>query len=235
MNNIKISIALIMSGLFINTYAQNNNEQASTSVKKYNYYLGVQANELFRQLLPIGSSNNTSLLDPYLLTFQMHSKRTNWGLRTAANYTLKNFVDEDAANKKVTNINMIHLKVGAEKFIHLGSRFNVGYGADVVWDFGQNYTVNELTAIDTTISTTNSITNAIGLGPGIRLTYQLSNRVHLGTEFGLYFVQNNNTTKFAIKSISQTTGTTQSFEESTNSKANVNTRLPASLYLIIKL
>ncbi len=230
-----ILTTLTVSGFFFGASAQTTDGPTTPKEKaKYNYYLGLQCNDLLRQLLPF--NNNVALTgNPYLFTFQMHNQKSGWGLRSGFNYELKNLVDEDAANRKNTVKNIFYAKVGIEKFVKLSNRFAFAYGLDGTWEYGQNFTKNTLSSIDTTISTTNNRNNVLGVGPSVRIMYNLSSRVLIGTDAGLYFSKNNNKTAFTIKTISQFNGNSDSYSETKNTNSEFLFQKPIALYLIVKL
>jgi hypothetical protein len=85
---------------------------------RYNYSIGMQTNDLWKQILPLSSSASGSN-NPYLIMASIHSKKTGWGMKIGGNFTNSNFTDQDAANKRISKINSTFCKLGFEKYIVL--------------------------------------------------------------------------------------------------------------------
>jgi hypothetical protein len=196
-------------------------QQDSTS-KNTNQYIGVQANQLIKQLLNL--SNSTSTVNtPYILIYALNSTKTGWGLNVGLGYTYNQFKDGDAFNRRETNINNYFFRIGFEKKTNLGKKWILSGGFDITNDNQKNDTKN--TSNGSTFETETK-SKGWGFGPRATLSYKITNRILLATECTYYFRAGKNSTK-------TTTSFSPPEERSDKSKQFLFT-VPAALILIVK-
>src|SRR5258705_1627049 len=81
--------------------------QAQTEIVKVkilNHYLGVQANQLFRQLINL-NTGSTVISNPYLLTYSVYSVKYKWGLQAGFRYNYYRVMDTESPTNHESNIN----------------------------------------------------------------------------------------------------------------------------------
>jgi hypothetical protein len=198
----------------------------SLRYRKSYHYLGIQANQLARQLLNFG---NASVIDnPYLIVYSVNSRRTGCGLNVGSGYTYTQSKDGDSFNSRETDINNFFLRAGFEKKSSLGKNWIASWGFDLVVESQKNDTKNTVNFGGGSSSTTETITksNAFGIGPRLTLNYKITDRIIIGTETTYYMKFGKNSTEDTLSSGSKT-NTDQKFKK-------IQLALPAVLLLIIK-
>src|SRR5580704_1754660 len=63
--------------------------------KTYDQTVGVQLNDLIRQVLNFNNSTSTTPVNPYLLTYSINSHKTGWGLRFGVGYNYSSTSSDD--------------------------------------------------------------------------------------------------------------------------------------------
>src|SRR6187551_3878023 len=87
--------------------------QQDSSYRKANHYIGVQANQLIKQLFNL-SNNNAVVNNPYLLVYSVNSVRNGWGANIGFGYTFNEVTDGDAFNTRETKVNNFFFRAGFE-------------------------------------------------------------------------------------------------------------------------
>jgi hypothetical protein len=204
--------------LFISsiTFAQQD------STRKANHYIGVQANQLIKQLFNL-SNNNAVVNNPYLLVYSVNSVRNGWGANIGFGYTFSEFTDGDAFNTRETKVNNYFFRAGFEKKTNFGKKWIFSGGFDITNDNQKNNTKN--TSNGNTIETDNK-TKGWGFGPRVSLNFKITDRILLGTECTYYFRSG----KSSLLTTSNFGGT----EETSDKNKQFIFTAPAVLLLIIK-
>ena len=130
-----IAIAVVSTSCI---YAQTDStlhSDSSVHQKKIDQYVGVQINELIRQVLNFSNTNNT-ITNPYLLTYSLHFKKPNIGIRLGVGYKYTSSTTDDGVTKTTSNLNDLSLRLGVERIYQLSKKFTTGVGIDGV--FGMN-------------------------------------------------------------------------------------------------
>lgn len=190
------------------------------SPKKTAHYLGLQANELIRQLFNFGGSSG-SFNNPYLLTYSLNSIKTGWGANFGLGYTHNEFKEGDALNPRETNINDFFFRAGVEKKISLGRKWIFSSGLDFVRESQKNKTILSFGGGTQPFVTETKIT-ATGIGPRIALQFSVSERIWLGTEATYYYKSSKQ--RQTATNVPTTNDDLKSFRFS----------VPAVLFLIVK-
>jgi hypothetical protein len=178
--NKNILILLATSLVSVASLAQETNDEDS---KRSNHYVGIQANQLIRQLLNFGGSSSVAT-NPYLLTYSVNSKHTGWGFTAGLGYTHTEVNSGDPLNPINSKINDFFLRVGFEKKTMIGKRWLFSSGIDVITESLKDKTVNNSQFGIFKIETSS---RGIGLGPRVTLNYQISDRILVGTEASYYY------------------------------------------------
>src|SRR5688572_22237944 len=131
-------IPLIVSFSFFVFSATAQDTLTSTS----NHYVGVQVNQLIRQILNF-SGGSSSINNPYLLTYAVNSPQTGWGANFGLGYTFNEFNDGDAFIQRKTKINDFFFRVGFEKKSKFGRHWILSAGMDVLADLQNNSTTTK--------------------------------------------------------------------------------------------
>ena len=204
--------------------------EAEATEKKATTYLGVQANQLIRQIFNF-SNSNSAIDNPYLFIYSVNSKETGVGFSSGLGYSVSQITDGDASNKRETKINNFSIRVGVEKKSSIGKKWLVSWGFDITHDNLKNETSNTqaFNPNNTSVSTTTNTTSSWGIGPRFTLNFQLTNRILLATEANYYYKSGSTATT------SSTSSPSFNSEIKTSSDfTKFQFTVPAVIYLILK-
>jgi hypothetical protein len=234
-------LSFLLIGGITTTYAQDNAQTitmiAPPKVKVFEHQVGVQMNELIRQVFNFSNTATTTPPNPYLITYTLTHARTGIGLRLGAGYTKRSFVDDDGVSARDGNINDVNLRAGLEKSFDLGSGFTAGAGADFVFAKNSDETNSLIRSIDTTRIKTKSEVGNTGGGAMAWLRYNISKKILVGTETSFYYrmgkiKQDVSITKRDLNSPTMDWVTTTTSIDNSQSEGIFS--VPLVFYLIIK-
>jgi hypothetical protein len=218
-----------------------------TELRTSSHYLGVQANQLIKQILNFSNSNPV-VDNPYLLTYSVNSKRTGAGFSSGLGYSVNEFSDGDQTNKRTTKINNLALRIGFEKKSNLGKKWFTSWGIDLVRESSKNETSNSQSQLNNPNfkfnSNTTNESSLWGFGPRFTLNFRITDKIILGTEATYYYKSGTTTAKANTTSTQQefdpqtgqlrlVTRTTDTPETSTDF-TNFRFVIPTVLYLMVK-
>lgn len=186
MKKIVLAILSIALGSSV-CYAQESTAETAPKEKKLEHHIGVQMNELIRQVFNFNNSTASNLNNPYLIVYSVNLAKTGWGLRLGAGYTRNTFSDDDGVTKRETDINDLNLRLGVEKAFKLSDKWTAGAGLDGLYSNDNDYTNSVIRSFDTTTTKTNSKVTRYGGGAMAWLRYAISPRVVIGTETSFYY------------------------------------------------
>jgi hypothetical protein len=194
------------------------------SIRKTSHYIGLQANQLIRQLLSFGG-NNSAITNPYALTYAANSKASGWGVSTGIGLASNQSKTSDLFTSTTSKVNDFAWRFGLEKKKYILRNWLVSVGADVIVEANkaETTTSNGANNPTTTITTTEK---RRGFGPRVSLNYQFNDRFLIGTEASYYFKW--------IDHKQKTTGISAPNEPSSSLRSFAFT-LPAVLFIIVKL
>jgi hypothetical protein len=219
-----------------------------TLQKRSSHYLGVQANQLIRQLLNF-SSSNTVIDNPYLIAYSVNSKKNGFGFSSGLGFSVNEISDGDQTNKRTTKINNVSFRLGFEKKSNLGKKWYVSWGIDLTHDNLKNETSNTQSPDLSNpgikfISNTINKTTSWGFGPRFTLNFRISDRIILGTEANYYYKSGTNSSESSTSStflqfdpitgINKLTTQTNKSPENTSDFTKFQFAIPTVLYLIVK-
>ncbi|MFY0627490.1 MAG: hypothetical protein JXR07_14405 [Reichenbachiella sp.] len=237
----------IASAIFCTLMCFSIQAQKVDSTKTAVQYFGIQGNELYREILSFGN-NNAPIINPYLLTYAVNSKKSGWGLNVGFGYDVDKFSDGDETFSRDTDRSNFNLRTGFEKKSRIGKRFQVSLGLDILYEKQVNNTTTE-TEIDFGNNREGKIkvetdieTKTLGIGPRGTLNFFITKRFIIGTEVTYYYAKSN------IDELSKTESDTFDFNPNTgefdlritsteenevsSSHKSFNMQLPIVLFLI---
>lgn len=220
----------------------------SSNLRRSNHYLGVQANQLIRQLLNFGGASASTVNNPYLFVWSFNNKKTGWGMNTGFGLNLNEFTDGDANSKRTTNISDLNMRIGFEKKSTLGKRWLTSWGFDLVHQNFSNSTVTTSTPVPSNpniknvVDTQNS-TSGWGFGPRFTLNFSITQKLILGTEATYYYRSGSTSQKSTITNTSLITdsqgrevlNTSSNTTDSSSDFKSFQFNLPVALFLLLKL
>ena len=206
--------------------------------KKFDHKVGVQVNELIRQVFNFSNTAST-VHNPYLLIYTVNHTRTGLGIRAGVGYTLRNINDDNGINKSETHINDVKARLGFEKAFKLSERWSAGAGLDFVYSNANNRTKNVLNSFDSTTTVTKTLVSNYGGGPMVWLRYHITPRVLIGTEMSTYYTSGFDKKTVEITKKGFTPGPSPrpqfntTISHSDDKLSDVVMNLPVALYLIV--
>ncbi|MBD79640.1 MAG: hypothetical protein CL840_12040 [Crocinitomicaceae bacterium] len=226
-----VFIAMIVSM----SYGQDT---SSTNNKKISHYLGVQANELIKQLFSFGNPIETG--NPYLIKYALRFNESNMEIMAGLGYRSSSS-NQNGGNFKTSNSEYF-FRLGVAKKFNIGRRWEAGVGIDGITgqsnDQSENINFTSGTNFtDSSYSSTKNVVRNFGVGPQFTMAYYISPRIKLGTELTTYFTYSedkfeNKTERTSVRNGIRTT--TSSEESGTTFSNNLDLNVPLSIFLIVK-
>jgi hypothetical protein len=190
--------------------------QDDTIEKNVDQYIGIQINQLVRQIFNFGN-NNTAINNPYLINYSAVFGPKKIGFNIGTGYTFDEIKTGDATNELTTKVNNTFFRIGFEKKSSLGKNWLFSFGADILLDKQKDESTSKITfgGNGKIVTTTSSTVKGTGFGPRIMLSYHISNRILIGTEATYYYK--------SIKDVGEvvTATTSREFDPQTGMERNV--------------
>lgn len=235
MNKFKLLCACALACAFT-SFAQETTLE--TSNKKVNHTVGIQINELIRQVFNFNNSAaSPTLNNPYLLTYNINSATSGWGGRLGFGYTYRNFTDDDGITRRETDVNNLQLRIGAEKATQLSGRWSLGAGADFLYNTDYSNTNTVTRTFDTVTTVVKSDVTRIGGGVMSWLRYSVNKNILIGTEASFYYLSGDLDQRITItqRDFNQPGQPKRTTTTRTNNKDALGSiRLPVAFYLLVK-
>ncbi len=147
------------------------------------HYVGLQANQLIRQLLSFGG-NSSAVTNPYILTWSVNSKSNGFGFATGIGYSSIQTKSTDVFSSTISKVNDFAWRFGLEKKQYLSRKWLAGFGGDFLVEKNKAETVsNTGGSANPTVTTT---TSRLGFGPRVTLNWQFHDKLMIGTEASFY-------------------------------------------------
>jgi hypothetical protein len=238
-----MTINKITAIIFLACLSLHCNGQSDSTAKKTTQYLGLQANQLLRQIFNFGG-NSIPVNNPYLINYSIVNSASNSGVNAGLGYNIDQSKGGDPTNSRENKSNSLFFRVGYEKKLSFGKRWLMGLGADVLIENSKSETTSNtnLGGGKSEIKTT-SKQSGFGLGPRCTLSYYITPRILVGTETTYYFkaLKNNADVKSTTtnREVDPNTGALRDVTRTETTKTddkfkNLNLNLPAVLWLILK-
>lgn len=182
----QLAMTAALTACFATTTIHAQEEPAAPKVKIFEHQVGVQANELIRQVFNFNNNSN-ALNNPYLLTYSLNWKKPGVGIRLGVGPDFRSFKDDDGVVQQDNNINVMNLRFGLEKTFVLSDRWSAGVGVDAIYFNDVSYTKTFTRSFDSTATDISSSTSTKGGGAMGWLRYHITPRVLIGTETSFYY------------------------------------------------
>jgi hypothetical protein len=194
---------------------------------KVYHYIGLQGNQLIRQLLSFGG-NSSAITNPYLFTWSVNSKASGFGFSTGLGASRIQTKTTDNFTTATSTVTDFAWRVGVEKKTYLSKRWMVGWGGDILVESNKSET--ESMNGNNVNPTVTSTSKRYGFGPRVSIAFHVHDRILLGTEASYYFKW--------IKQKQKITG--PGFPSSPNNEPNPSLQqfsftLPAVIFIMVKL
>ena len=183
---LRIILCLILLIIGHKIFAQERPEEnaiVQPTELKMNHYLGLQANQLIKNLLSLGGTS-TAITNPYLLVYSANSKATGVGFSTGIGLSSIQVKSTDNFMTVTSKTNDFAWRFGLDVKKYLSRRWLAGYGLDALVEANKSETIsNTGGGINPTVTTT---VKRYGFGPRVSLNYQFHERLMIGTEASYY-------------------------------------------------
>ncbi|MBI1768343.1 MAG: hypothetical protein HYR67_08205 [Bacteroidetes bacterium] len=183
------------------------------------HYLGVEANQLIRQLFNL-SNNNNPVTNLYLIQYAINSRKTGKGFSVGLNYNTNTFTDNSNNVSRKTDGRTIAFRIGYDYKYELSRKWITGFGFDLLLDGTKSHTENSQNNIPFAID---NKSNGSGFGPRMFLMFRIHEKIFLATEAAYYWKTTN----------SNVTGT--GLTPSTQTSTSFGFTIPVALFLTVRL
>lgn len=205
--------------------------------KKFEHRIGVQMNELIRQVFNFNNNTTPALNNPYLLTYSLTHAKSGLGIRMGVGPEYTTFNTDDGITKAENNVNRINARIGIEKVFQLSYRWSAGAGADFVYANDRSFSKSFVRSFDSTSTDIVSEIKSTGYGGMAWLQYHISPRILVGTEASFYYRTGNYKQSITITTLVDNFPEPE-FETITDKQENKIKegvfRLPMVFYLVVK-
>jgi hypothetical protein len=225
--------SILLAGCVSPCLAQTEITTADTKkVRTFEHHIGVQMNELIRQVFNF--NNASSVVNPYLLNYNINQVKTGWGLRLGVGYSYNDGNNNDGITSSTSKINDVQTRLGVEKRFILSRKWTTGVGLDGTVKINDDKSSGTVHSFDTVTTTTKSAMKSYGGGAMGWLRYHVTDRIAIGTEASFYYSSGKQTNSTAITTVSRfgVITTTETKSNPTISQGNFN--LPVTFYLTVK-
>lgn len=236
MTKLTTLLATGMVCLLATTAIAQDTEVSAPKTKIFDHRIGVQANELIRQVFNFNNSSGNTINNPYLLTYSLTLAKPGVGIRLGIGPDYNTFNDDDGITKVENNINKLNARIGLEKVFILSDKWSTGVGADFIYSNDVSYSKTLVRTFDSTLTDIATQEKSTGYGAMAWLRYHISPRIHIGTETSFYYRAGNVKQKIEItQNINTFPGTTvQTTKDEVDNKLKEGIfRLPMVFYLVV--
>src|SRR3982751_2623571 len=108
-----MTINKITAIIFLACLSLHCNGQSDSTAKKTTQYLGLQANQLLRQIFNFGG-NSIPVSNPYLINYSIVNSATNSGMNAGLGYNIDQSKGGDPTNSRENKSNSLFFRVGYE-------------------------------------------------------------------------------------------------------------------------
>ena len=219
-------------------------ETDSLQTKYVNHYVGVQANQLLKQLINLNGSS-APVNNPYLLTYGIFSSEINWGVELGLGLNYFHTTDNLSPSDHETKLNQMFYRLGVARKFEIGKRWEAGIALDYTGS-SQNNTTFSFSVFDfngqkdSTSTLSETKVKSSGFGPRLNIRYGLTKYIFLGTEMTFYYSKANNKSDITVTEVfSNSNFPGDNFVDTSNSKTDVDEKsfdmtLPVAIFLIVK-
>lgn len=193
-----VFVAAILCTFQSTTFAQDEPDAAPKS-KIFEHQIGVQVNELVRQVFNFNNTNS-NINNPYLLIYSLSLAKSGWGIRLGVGPDFKTFKDDDGITQRDNNVNKLNLRFGLQKSFKLSDKWSAGAGVDGVYFSDVSYSKTFVRAFDSTYTDLSTQTTTKGYGGMAWLRYKIAPRVLIGTEASFYYRSGDNKQTIEVRS-----------------------------------
>lgn len=203
-------------------------------VRHFDQVIGVQINELTKQVFSINNSNSVNT-NPFLITYDLTERDTHWGLRAGLGFTYADSTGNEDPNNSGSNTltekrktHGVQFRIGVQKTFSLSDKFTSGVGLDLVYKHIDS-SLSETSTAGQYGYTATSKTNLFGGGPMVWVRYNVSKRILIGTEISIYYLSGHQKGSISYMGYQGTPD-----EDINNKQTEGKINLPVAFFLSLK-
>lgn len=179
---VAIALICVSTTIYAQDVPENTPERGRT-----NFYLGLQANQLIKEVFNF-SSSSSAVNNPFLLSLGINGP-SGWGANFGIGLSLNQFETENDTDIRKTTSNSFNFRIGFEKKWNIGKKIGASAGVDMLFSKSKSETKSEFVGGgSSSASTSKSDVIGGGIGPRITLNYSITDRILIGTESTYYFI-----------------------------------------------
>jgi hypothetical protein len=212
-------------------------ESTNSDTKLFEHSIGLQVNQLIRQVLNFSNSTANANTNPYLLNYSIRSLKTNWGLRVGFGYNYNSSITDNGITKSESKINDLQFRLGVERVFELSDRWTAGAGIDGLLNINNDKTTSVVISSDTSTSVSNTSVGSYGFGAMSWIKYSITDNISIGTEASFYYTTGKQKQDITTTQQSTSGGQTSYFISSSNSSNDISTgtiSLPVAIFISIR-
>lgn len=172
--------------------------QPEDQEKRVNQYFSIQANQLLRQLVNFGGSNQ-AISNPYLLNYSLNSSKSLFGFNAGIGYFISDSKDNGEDIDRETKARDFNFRVGLDQKKNLSERWMLALGVDILFAKriieSDNSSPNSFDEDLQDEFHTESETRGVGFGPRLNFSFAITPKVMLSTETSYYLAFSKTTGK----------------------------------------
>ena len=189
-----MNLKLFATVVFLIFFSNESIAQKEQSSKLLHHELGVQANQLLRQLINL-SDDDAFLSNPYLLTYSVFGN-CKWGVQLGGGYFYNRIEDKFSQANHESKLNDFAYRAGIARYFNFGKKWYATVGLDYAGRYIENKTATVSVvetpniSIDSTTSNVRTIEKSNGGGIQLRLGFKITEMISLSTEATFYYFDN---------------------------------------------
>ena len=126
-----LALTAVAALYIFNCYGQDD----AVPGKAVNYYVGVQANQLFNAIINL-NANSVPVSNPYLIIASANSvKYGGWGVQGGFGYNYQDITNKLTPSSGESKISDISYRAGIGRKVMVSKKFQIGYGLDYIGDY----------------------------------------------------------------------------------------------------
>ena len=185
--------------------------------------IGLNATTFIANFLSLSSDSPNP--GHYLLNYRLYSTPTK-AFRVGFNLNVANQNEKiDFNTDQAVNSQLLNLRIGWERQVHIKQRWGIMYGFDVLFNY-DNRTINTTQFSDFVKSSTRMMTS--GIGPYLGVQFNINDRIGLFTESTFYFTYNQERSEDVFSNFPN-----ESISDKVNSFA-FNSTFPTAIFFFVK-
>ena len=237
MRNTLLALVAVLCSILASAQVEED-QIADTEEKMVDHFVGVQANQLLRQIISLSTVQQVE--NPYLLNYTLRFNESNFAISAGVGFTKSNAESEENLESESSDLDF---RLGLGQQFRLSKLLEVGYSLD--FNMGRRKSLTQTTQViesqnqtDSTVTRTEFSDNLIGAGLRANLLFYITPKILVGTEASYNFSQLESKFEFTRETIISENGEVViedvQEQDSTDKGNSFNFNVPIQIFLILK-